>query len=144
VRCQQSLRRSARGTRRRALSSSCNFHRGQFFERADMMDTKVGQMSKDDPADVARAGFHAMMRGDGDVVAGWKNKLKTSIATVTPAGILAEQHRKLAEPGYSRSNGSAGVVPALLVGVAATILLGCLAASQMQAGEHRWARSRPY
>ena len=116
----------------------------EFFERADMMDTKVGQMSKDDPADVARTGFDAMMRGDGDVVAGWKNKLKTSIATVTPSGILAEQHRNLAEPGYSRSDGSGGVLPALLVGFAATIVLGCLAASQMQAGEHRWARSRRY
>jgi uncharacterized protein len=40
-----------------------------------------------------------MMRGDGDVVAGWQNKLKTAIASVTPAGILAEQHRKQAEPG---------------------------------------------
>jgi short-subunit dehydrogenase len=46
-----------------------------FFERADMLDTKVGQGKKDDPADVARVGFDAMMRGDGDVVSGWKNKL---------------------------------------------------------------------
>jgi short-subunit dehydrogenase len=70
-----------------------------FFERADMMDTKVGQDEKDDPADVARVGFDAMMRGDGDVVSGWKNKLQTAIASVTPAGVLAEQHRKMAEPG---------------------------------------------
>ena len=70
-----------------------------FFERADMLDTKVGQSKKDDPADVARTGFDAMMRGDGDVVAGWKNKLQSAIASVTPAGILAEQHRKQAEPG---------------------------------------------
>ena len=70
-----------------------------FFERADMMDTKVGQSEKDDPADVARVGFDAMMRGDGDVVSGWKNKLQTAIANVTPAGVLAEQHRKMAEPG---------------------------------------------
>lgn len=70
-----------------------------FFERADMLDTQVGQSKKDDPADVARTGFDAMMRGDGDVVAGWKNKLQSAIASVTPAGILAEQHRKQAEPG---------------------------------------------
>jgi short-subunit dehydrogenase len=70
-----------------------------FFERADMLDTKVGQARKDDPADVARAGFDAMMRGDGDVVSGWRNKLQSAIANVTPAGVLAEQHRKLAEPG---------------------------------------------
>jgi short-subunit dehydrogenase len=70
-----------------------------FFQRADLMDTKVGTSKKDDPADVARAGFDAMMRGDGDVVAGWKNKLQSAVANVTPAGILAEQHRKMAEPG---------------------------------------------
>jgi short-subunit dehydrogenase len=70
-----------------------------FFERADMTDTKVGQAEKDDPVDVANAGFDAMMRGDGDVVSGWKNKLQSAIANVTPAGVLAEQHRKMAEPG---------------------------------------------
>jgi short-subunit dehydrogenase len=74
-----------------------------FFERADMLDTKVGQAKKDDPSDVARVGFDAMMRGDGDVVSGWKNKLQTAIASVTPAGILAEQHRKMAEPGSARN-----------------------------------------
>ena len=71
----------------------------EFFERADMLDTKVGQQEKDDPADVARAGFEAMMNGEGDVVTGWKNKVQSAVANVTPAGMLAEQHRKLAEPG---------------------------------------------
>ncbi|MGQ9371435.1 SDR family NAD(P)-dependent oxidoreductase, partial [Azospirillum sp. A39] len=66
----------------------------EFFERADMLDTEVGQAKKDDPADVAKTGFDAMMRGDGDIVSGWKNKIQTAIATVTPSGILAEQHRK--------------------------------------------------
>jgi uncharacterized protein len=74
----------------------------EFFERADMMDTKVGTMKKDDPADVAKTGFDAMMRGDGDVVAGWQNKLQTAIASVTPAGLLAQQHRKQAEPGTAK------------------------------------------
>jgi short-subunit dehydrogenase len=69
-----------------------------FFARADMLDTKVGQAEKDDPREVADIGFDAMMRGDGDVVSG-KNKLQSAIASVTPAGILAEQHRKMAEPG---------------------------------------------
>jgi len=73
-----------------------------FFERADMLDTKVGQDKKDDPADVARVGFDAMMRGAGDVVSGWQNKLQTAIASITPAGVLAEQHRKMAEPGSAR------------------------------------------
>ncbi|AIB14439.1 oxidoreductase (plasmid) [Azospirillum baldaniorum] len=71
----------------------------EFFERAGMEDTKIGQGKKDDPAMVAKVGFDAMMRGDGDVVAGWKNKLQTAMAAVTPSGVLAEQHRKQAEPG---------------------------------------------
>ena len=71
----------------------------EFFERAGMMDTKVGQSAKDDPADVAKTGFEAMLRGDGDVVSGWKNKVQSAVATITPSGILAEQHRKMAEPG---------------------------------------------
>jgi len=74
----------------------------EFFERADMMDTKVGQQKKDDPADVARTGFKAMMKGETDVVAGVKNKLQTAVASVTPADMLAEQHRKMAEPGTGK------------------------------------------
>src|SRR3954454_20116632 len=74
----------------------------EFFERAGMEDTKVGTMKKDDPADVAKTGFDAMMKGEGDVVSGWKNKLQTAIASVTPAGMLAEQHRKQAEPGTAQ------------------------------------------
>ena len=74
----------------------------QFFERADMMDTKVGQEKKDDPAEVAQTGFDAMMRGDGDVVTGWKNKLQSAIASVTPSDMLAEMPRKIAEPGSGR------------------------------------------
>lgn len=71
----------------------------KFFERADMLDTNVGVAEKDDPADVAEAGFKAMMNGEGDVVSGWKNKIQSSVANVIPASILAKQHRKMAEPG---------------------------------------------
>ncbi|MGH9901442.1 MAG: SDR family NAD(P)-dependent oxidoreductase, partial [Pyrinomonadaceae bacterium] len=52
----------------------------EFFERADMMDTKVGTSEKDDPAVVAKDSFDAMMRGDGDIVSGWKNKIQTVLA----------------------------------------------------------------
>src|SRR6266850_635982 len=44
----------------------------EFFARAGMLDTKIGHSKKDDPADVAKVGFEAMMNGEGDVVAGWK------------------------------------------------------------------------
>jgi short-subunit dehydrogenase len=71
----------------------------EFFERAGMLDTKIGQSEKDDPADVAKVGYEAMMQGEGDVVSGWKNKVLSAAATVTPSSVLAEQHRKKAEPG---------------------------------------------
>jgi short-subunit dehydrogenase len=71
----------------------------EFFERADLMDTKMGVSKKQSADEVARAGFDAMMRGDGDVVTGWSNKLRAAIAGVMPNELLAEQHRKMAEPG---------------------------------------------
>ncbi|HTK53049.1 MAG TPA: SDR family NAD(P)-dependent oxidoreductase [Gemmatimonadaceae bacterium] len=46
-----------------------------FFNRADMLDTKVGADKKGDPTDVARD------------------------AQVTPDKVTAEMHRKLSEPG---------------------------------------------
>jgi len=74
-----------------------------FFERADLMDTKVGTSdTKMSAAEVARIGFDAMMDGEGDVVAGLKNKLQAAVANVTPAALLAEQHRRMAEPGTAK------------------------------------------
>ena len=70
-----------------------------FFERAHLLDTKVGAGKKDDPRMVAEQGFKAIMNGEGDVVTGWHNKLQSAIANITPASVLAEQHRKMAEPG---------------------------------------------
>ncbi len=71
----------------------------RFFERADMLDTKVGTADKDDPAEVAEAGFEAMLKGEGGVVTGWKNKLQVAMAHVMPAEVLAQQHRHQAAPG---------------------------------------------
>jgi short-subunit dehydrogenase len=71
-----------------------------FFERADMMDTQLGQSEhKADPADVAKAGFDAMMRGESHVITGAANKLQAVLASVTPADVLAERHRNQASPG---------------------------------------------
>jgi short-subunit dehydrogenase len=73
-----------------------------FFKRADMLDTKVATDKKDDPAAVAKTGFDAMMSGEGGVVSGWKNKVQSTLANVTPAETLAEQHRKMAAPGSGK------------------------------------------
>jgi uncharacterized protein len=71
-----------------------------FFHRAGMEDTKVGASEKDDPAQVAREGFEALMKGKDHVVAGsFKNKLQSTLAQVIPETMSAEAHRKLSEPG---------------------------------------------
>lgn len=70
----------------------------EFFARAGMLDTPIGEAEKDDPVDVAQAGYRAMQDGDGDVVSGWRNKLQTAIANITPASLLAKQHAKTAKP----------------------------------------------
>ncbi|NJC40956.1 short-subunit dehydrogenase [Brevundimonas alba] len=75
----------------------------EFFERADLMDTMVGQGKKMDAAKVAEIGYKAMKRGDGDVVAGMGNKLQAAMAAITPESALAEMHRKQAEPGSGKN-----------------------------------------
>jgi len=76
----------------------------EFFARGDMLDTEVGSNpNKSDPADVARDGWDAVMAGKASVVSGWKNKIQSAVANITPNSVLAEQHRKMAEPGTAKS-----------------------------------------
>lgn len=71
-----------------------------FFERAGMLDTKIGRdPNKADPADVAKTGFEAMMNGEESAIHGLKNKLQATVAAVAPQSVLAEMHRNQAEPG---------------------------------------------
>jgi uncharacterized protein len=71
----------------------------EFFHRANLDDTKVGQAKKDDPADVAKAGWEAMKDGDHAVIYGMKNKLQVAASDVMTDAMTAEIHRKQAEPG---------------------------------------------
>jgi short-subunit dehydrogenase len=71
----------------------------EFFHKADMMDTQVGTAKKDDPADVARTGYDALMRGDASIIYGLKNKAQVAVARVLPQDASAEMHRKMAAPG---------------------------------------------
>ncbi|WP_210356703.1 SDR family NAD(P)-dependent oxidoreductase [Sphingomonas beigongshangi] len=76
----------------------------EFFARADMLDTDVGtDPKKADPAKVAQDGWDALMAGKAAVASGLKNKLQSAIANVTPNAVLAEQHRKMAEPGTAKN-----------------------------------------
>jgi short-subunit dehydrogenase len=74
----------------------------EFFRRADLLDTKVGQDEKDDPAKVARDGYEAMKAGEGGVVSGMKNKAQAATAHVTPSETLAKMHTGMAEPGSAK------------------------------------------
>ncbi len=71
-----------------------------FFHRAGMEDTKVGASENDDPAEVAREGFDALMAGKDKIVTGaFKNKLQGTVGDMLPETVKTEIHRKQAEPG---------------------------------------------
>ena len=71
----------------------------EFFERAGMLDTPIGRSDKKaDPADVARQGYDAMKAGKSGVVTGFMNKVQTVFAGIIPDTVLAEMHRRTAEP----------------------------------------------
>jgi len=76
----------------------------EFFERAEMDDTKLGQSKKDDPADVAKTGYDALMRGEADVVHGFKNKVSTAMADVVPAEVSARMAANQAKPGSGKKS----------------------------------------
>ena len=71
-----------------------------FFHRAEMDDTQVGSDKKDDPAQVARQGFDALMAGKDHVIAGsLKTKVQAAVIGALPDAVSAEVHRSMAEPG---------------------------------------------
>jgi short-subunit dehydrogenase len=75
----------------------------EFFERADMLDTKIGAGPKDDPADVARMGFEALMNDDDrSVAASLKTKLQGRASRALPDNVKAKLHRQMAEPGGAK------------------------------------------
>lgn len=75
----------------------------EFFARADMLDTGVGQSeAKADPAKVAQDGWDALMAGKGHIVSGLANKLQVLGSGIVPQSVLAEVHRGIAEPGSGK------------------------------------------
>jgi len=77
----------------------------EFFVRADMLDTKVNTGPKADPHEVARIGFEAMLKGEADVVAGFRNRLELALSKVLPAQAVAEMHRWQTAPGTGKLSG---------------------------------------
>lgn len=72
----------------------------EFFERAAMENTKVAQGAKDDPADVARKGFAAMMAGKDKVIAAsLKTKLEGIAGELLPETLKARLQAGQIRPG---------------------------------------------
>jgi short-subunit dehydrogenase len=70
-----------------------------FFHRAGMDHTKIGQSEKDDAAEVAKEGFEAMMAGKDHIVAGsMMNKVQATASHVLPDPAVAAAHRRQTEP----------------------------------------------
>jgi short-subunit dehydrogenase len=73
-----------------------------FFHRAEMDDTKVGQSKKMPAEDVAKIGYDALMADDDHVVAGLKNKLQALMTNILPDPALAKMHRDMAQPNSEK------------------------------------------
>jgi short-subunit dehydrogenase len=72
----------------------------EFFERADLLDTAMGQGPKDDPDDVAAKGFKALMSGDAKVTAaGLKTKAQALTTALTPDKLKAKVFGSQTKPG---------------------------------------------
>ena len=72
----------------------------EFFERGDLMDTRLGQGPKDDPARVAEQGFEALMEGETKVLGGSvMSKAQAVVNSVLPDRLKSAGHAKMAEPG---------------------------------------------
>jgi short-subunit dehydrogenase len=70
-----------------------------FFHKADLDNTKVGAGEKDDPAEVAKQGFEALMAGKEEIIAGsLKTKVQGAVTKVLPDSVKAELHHKINEP----------------------------------------------
>lgn len=78
-----------------------------FFHRAGMEDTPIGRMDKDDPAEVAKQGFDALLAGRDHVVAGsMRNRVQAVAGRFLPETTKARMQARLLEPqGTVNSDG---------------------------------------
>ena len=71
-----------------------------FFDRAGLEDAKVNKAPKDDPAEVARMGFEALMDGKDSILAeSLLTKVAGTVSKILPDSLKAELHRQMSEPG---------------------------------------------
>jgi len=69
-----------------------------FFNKAEMQNSKILETKLSDPAKVAKDGYEALMKGDDKVVSGFKNKAMVSMSNVMPDKMVAAQMDKMQKP----------------------------------------------
>lgn len=69
-----------------------------FFNKAEMQDSKILDSKLSDPAKVAKDGYQALMKGDDKLVSGLKNKVMVGMSNVIPESMVAEQMNKMQQP----------------------------------------------
>jgi short-subunit dehydrogenase len=69
-----------------------------FFNKADMQESKILDTKLSDPVKVAKDGYEALMKGDDKVVSGFKNKAMVASSNVMPDTMIAAQMDKMQEP----------------------------------------------
>jgi short-subunit dehydrogenase len=69
-----------------------------FFNKADMQESKILDTKLSDPVKVAKDGYEALMSGDDKVISGLKNKAMVGMSNVMPESMVAEQMNKMQEP----------------------------------------------
>lgn len=69
-----------------------------FFNKAEMQESKILDSKLSDPAQVAKDGFEALMKGDDKVVSGLKNKAMVGMSHLMPDTAVAAQMNKMQGP----------------------------------------------
>ncbi|MCX6219154.1 SDR family oxidoreductase [Spirosoma sp.] len=97
-----------------------------FFNKAGAAHVKGADPSKTaDPADVAKEGYEALMKGKDHVVAGWKNKAKVAMAHILPDPMVAANARKDMMPKDESDDQTSQLTSlAMGVGLAAGVIAG--------------------
>jgi hypothetical protein len=70
-----------------------------FFHKANMEESKlIYEQKLSDPADVAKDGYEALMKGEDMIVSGMKNKAQVAMSNVMPDSMVADRMKKMQEP----------------------------------------------
>ena len=89
-----------------------------FFRKAGAAHVKGADPAKTaNPADVAKEGYDALMKGKDHVVAGWMNKARVAMAHVLPDPLIAANARKDMMPRDESDAGQKSQLAGIAVGV---------------------------